>query len=189
MTCKRARIKLSKAKLRLICVTSNAVAKPLRARSSQLLPKWAALATHKTTCRSRRPPGDSLQFGSSAYGVLSNLLWRWRISSVLATKKALGSRLAVKTSVKRPYKSLLPTIKRDSSKLVCTVTSFSACATQSATVRTDEPISKPTSQQLLMKSSIRWRSRGWASKTSLLAASGRSNNTSTSECGNNSARP
>ena len=40
---------------------------PLRERTAlQVRPRPAARATHVTTCRSRRPPGLSLQLGSSA---------------------------------------------------------------------------------------------------------------------------
>ena len=55
----------TESSLRLSCLTSNSVAKPLRPKLSQLSPKPAAFATHSTTCKSRMPPGDSLQLGSS----------------------------------------------------------------------------------------------------------------------------
>ena len=52
------------------------------------------------------------------------------------------------------YSAREPQRKRDSSSAVCTVTSLCASATHSSTVRTDEPISSPMSQQAVMKPSI-----------------------------------
>ena len=71
-------------------LASKGVISPLAASSRQVRPRPAARATQITTCRSRRPPGLSLQLGSSAYGVPSYLTWRCFISSVLARRKARG---------------------------------------------------------------------------------------------------
>ncbi|EWS64452.1 hypothetical protein Y695_02299 [Hydrogenophaga sp. T4] len=87
--------------------------------------------------------------------MFSNLLWRWRISSVLATKKALGSIASLSWFTSVVNCDLPPQISRHSSSEVCTVTSLDASATQSAVVRTLEPISRPTSQQAPMKLSRR----------------------------------
>ena len=75
---------------------------------------------------------------------------------------------------KLAYRRLLPQTHRDSSKAVCTVTSRAASATQSATLRTEEPISRPTSQQAVTKRSV-------ATRRPASCASGSSSNTSTSE--------
>ncbi len=48
---------------------SRSVIRPRASSSCQLLPKPAAWVIHRISCRSRRPPGLSLMFGSSAYGV------------------------------------------------------------------------------------------------------------------------
>ena len=90
MVCRRARISFSSPSLRRSCLTSNGVIRPLAASSAQLLPRPAARATQITTCRSRRPPGLSLQLGSSEYGVSSYFWWRCRISSVLARRNAFA---------------------------------------------------------------------------------------------------
>ena len=66
---------------------------------------------------------------------------------------AVALRKAVKTLARRR------TRKRDSSSAVCTVTSARAIATHSSTVRTLEPISRPMSQQAVMKRSVAWRMR------------------------------
>ncbi|CFN70612.1 Uncharacterised protein [Bordetella pertussis] len=60
----RRRLKACSARRR--SRASDEVSKPAWATSRQLWPKPAARAIHRMTCRSRRPPGDSLQLGSSA---------------------------------------------------------------------------------------------------------------------------
>ena len=65
----------------------------------------------------------------------------------------------------------------------------------SSTVRTLEPISRPVSQQAVMKPSMAVRSGTGSGAATLLARravaalGGSSTSTSTSECGNSSARP
>ena len=77
-------------------------------------------------------------------------------------------------------------IRRASSRAVCTVTSLADSARHSVTVRTLEPISSPASQHWLTKVSIWFFSAGSASGE---MPSGSKSSTSTSECGNSSARP
>jgi hypothetical protein len=82
------------------------------------------------------------------------LLWRWRISSVLATKKACGSMAAQKlaqlgrTGRVAGHQARLEQRGLDRDVL-------GASARHWDTVRTLEPISSPVSQQLPMKVSMR----------------------------------
>jgi hypothetical protein len=78
-------------------------------------------------------------------------VWRCCISSVFARRNAFGSIAAAVASWNCLYSRRCPNRKRDSSIAVCTVTSASASATHSSTVRTLEPISRPMSQQAVMK--------------------------------------
>ena len=82
-------------------------------------------------------------------------------------------------------------MKRLSSSAVCTVTSLRASVMHSATVRTEEPISSPMSQQAVMKLPMATccgeGSELVGSGVALLAGS--SSSTSTSEWGNSSPRP
>ena len=159
--------------------------RPWAASSCHLRPKPAARATQITVCRSRRPPGLSLQLGSSEYGVFSYFWWRWRISSVFARKNALGS-IASPVARSNALNTLrAPHRKRDSRSAVCTVTSESAIATHSSTVRTLDPISRPASQQAVMKRSV----AAPRASPSAGAADGSRTSTSTSEYGKSSPRP
>jgi [protein-PII] uridylyltransferase len=65
ITCRRALISLSTPSLRCNCRVSKGVIRPCAASCCQVRPKPAARATQITVCRSRRPPGLSLQLGSS----------------------------------------------------------------------------------------------------------------------------
>ena len=86
---------------------------------------------------------------------------------------------------RKAVKSFLsPAISRASSSEVWTVTSFSASARHSSTVRTLEPISRPASQQWPMKASMRAGSTAFS-----WPSGGRSSSTSTSEYGKSSPRP
>jgi hypothetical protein len=86
-----------------------------------------------------------------------------------------------------------PVSSRLSSSAVCTVTSARASSRHSSMVRTEEPISRPMSQQAVMKPSIVARSASGVQPGGVPGAGlgefGSRTRTSTSEYGNSSPRP
>ena len=66
------RSRCRKLSQRLSWRASTGVTSECASSSTHDRPKPAARAVHTIICRSRRPPGLSLTFGSSAYGVSWN---------------------------------------------------------------------------------------------------------------------